>query len=244
MTRREEVSNPLYSRVVVKVSGEFLGGGGTLDAKALSTIGEQLATIQRLGVNAVVVVGGGNFIRGRDAARLGISQSTGDLAGMISTGINALIIKDVCRGYGAACEVVHSQDLSGVRGTLPAAMASELLDVGCLAILAGGSGREGISTDVPAVEIAANVKAEAVLMLKHGAEGVLDRDPRLDDRALLLAEVSATDAIDSGLNVMDMEALVGLRLNGILAHVFSANEPDGIVRVLSGERLGSVVFPR
>ncbi len=234
-----------YRRIVLKVSGESLGSPGVrLNPLRFAETAQSIADVRDLGVRVAVVVGGGNIFRGRDSLEWDLDQDTADEAGMAATGVNAKLLSGKLRAKGVPHQIFARGTASGAGVCYEPASMLTLLSGGGVVIIAGGSGETGHSTDLPAIQAAIDIDAEAVVMSKHGVQGVHDADPRLTPDAKLLPELTASDALRANLAVMDQAALIHARDNGKLIHVIGAEVPDGVRHAVEGKEIGSVVYPR
>lgn len=234
-----------YNRVVLKLSGEFLGDSqNSLSSQNLSSVCRSIEMLSSVGVEPLVVVGGGNIFRGKQHQEYEISQADADLVGMAATGVNAAllwamlgsrkVVSPLLFGNGP-CEAV------GHRWMADDAKAA--LDAGRVPIVAGGWGKPFVSTDFPSIGFAQEVEAEAVLMAKCGIDGVYDRDPQSHPEACFIDEISLADALALNLEVMDRVAMQKAMEHGIRIHVFAAEDPDIPTRVAKGDAVGTLLFP-
>jgi uridylate kinase len=234
-----------YQRIVLKVSGESLGSPGIqLNPLRFAETAQSIAELRDMGVCVTVVVGGGNIFRGRDSLEWDVDQDTADEVGMAATGVNAKLLSGKLRAKGVPHQIFSRGTASGSGVRYEPANMRTLLADGQVAIIAGGSGETGHSTDLPAIQAAIDTGAEVVIMSKHGVQGVHDADPKLTPYAKLLAELTASGALRANLAVMDPAALILARDNGKLIHVIGAAVPDGVRHAVEGKEIGSVIYPR
>ena len=199
-----------------------------------------MLTVQQSGTEIAIVVGGGNFYRGMAAAADGMDRATADYAGMLATLLNALALQDALERLGAQTRVQSAVTVSEVAEPYIRRRAIRHLEKGRVVIFAAGTGNPFFTTDTAAALRALEIGAEAILMAKHGVNGVYDGDPRTDPDAQLLPELTHLEAIERGLRVMDTTALSLCMDNRVPIHVFELAEGN-IVRVAAGERIGTVV---
>jgi uridylate kinase len=211
-----------------------------VDPNTVSSIAREVLAVQAAGTEIAVVVGGGNFYRGMSAAAEGMDRATADYAGMLATVLNALALQDALERLGAQTRVQSAVTVSEVAEPYIRRRAIRHLEKGRVVIFAAGTGNPFFTTDTAAALRALEIGAEAILMAKNGVAGVFDGDPRKDPAARFLPELTHLEAIERGLRVMDTTALSLCMDNSVPIHVFELAEGN-IVRVASGERLGTVV---
>jgi uridylate kinase len=239
----EDGGAPAFSRVLLKLSGEALMGGLEYgaDPERISAIAEQVRRVQQRGVEIAVVVGGGNIYRGLAGAAAGMDRATGDYMGMLATVLNALALQDALEKLGAHTRVQSAIEISEVAEPYIRRRAMRHLEKNRIVIFAAGTGNPFFTTDTAAALRALEIHAEAILMAKNGVEGVYDADPRIEADAKFLATLTHREAIERGLAVMDSTALALCMDNKIPIHVFNLDDEQNIERIVSGERVGSVV---
>ena len=234
------------STLVIKASGEALGF--PFDEAAFIATAHQIRQIASAGHGVAVIVGGGNIVRGADLVRqwTSISSDAADAAGMLGTGVNAVLLGDVLRSLGMRAEVVPRGPLTGmVNGGWGTDAIRGALAEGVIVIIAGGLGVPGMSSDVAALSLAAGVKAEAVIMGKHDVDAVYTADPKIHPAtATRIPELTASDALFSNLAFIDRQALEIAIRERITIRVIAAASDDALVRASQGERIGTVVHPR
>ena len=236
---------PVYSRVLLKLSGEALMGVrdyGT-DPDRVRSIAREVAAVHGRGVEIAIVVGGGNIYRGLAAAARGMDRATGDYMGMLGTVLNALAVQEALERHGADTRVMTAIEMQEVAEPYIRRRAERHLEKGRIVIFAAGTGNPYFTTDTAAALRALEVRAEAILMAKHGVPGVLDGDPRVDPDAKLIPALTHLQAIERGLKVMDTTALSLCMDNDLPIHVFEL-APGNIARVLAGEQVGTIVSSR
>jgi len=233
---------PGFGRVLLKLSGESLMGDREygVDPRTVSSIAREVVTVQEAGTEVAIVVGGGNFYRGMKAAAEGMDRATADYAGMLATLLNALALQDGLERVGAQTRVQSAIAVSEVAEPYIRRRAIRHLEKGRVVIFAAGTGNPFFTTDTAAALRALEIGAEAILMAKHGVNGVYDGDPRTDADAQFLPEVTHLQAIERGLRVMDTTALSLCMDNGVSIHVFELADGN-IARAARGERIGTLV---
>ena len=232
-----------FKRVLLKLSGEALMGSldyGT-DPERVRTVAQAIKRVHDRGVEVAIVVGGGNIYRGMKAAAAGMDRATGDYMGMLATVLNALPLQDALEDIDVDVRVQSALTIAEVAEPYIRRRAMRHLEKGRVVIFAAGTGNPFFTTDTAAALRAVEIHAEAILMAKNGVEGVYTADPRVDPDATMLTEVSHMDAIQRGLKVMDATALTLCLENDLPIHVFNMDDDRNIDRIVSGERVGTLV---
>jgi uridylate kinase len=237
------VKAPAFERVLLKLSGEALMGPLEYgaDRDRIAAIAEQVRNVQERGVQISVVVGGGNIYRGLSGAAAGMDRATGDYMGMLATVLNALALQDALEKLGAHTRVQSAIEISEVAEPYIRRRAMRHLEKGRIVIFAAGTGNPFFTTDTAAALRALEIHAEAILMAKNGVEGVFDADPRTTPDANFIPELTHREAIERGLAVMDSTALALCMDNSLPIYVFNMDDEHNIERIVSGERVGTVV---
>jgi uridylate kinase len=236
-----EPSNHAFHRVLLKLSGQALGGETrAIDPATTKSIAGTIRVARSLEVDIAVVVGGGNIFRGMAAAAGGMDRTTGDHIGMIATVQNALALQDALEDEGVDTRVMSAIEIRAVCEPYIRRRAIRHLEKGRVVICAAGTGNPYFSTDSAAALRALELDCEAILMAKRSFDGVYSADPEKDASAEFIPELTHLQAIERGLKVMDTTALSLCMDNRMPIHVFRMTG-DNIVRVLSGERVGTVV---
>jgi uridylate kinase len=234
---------PAFRRVLVKLSGEALMGDldyGT-DPETVRSIAHQLKAVHDRGVEVAVVLGAGNIYRGLEGAAAGMDRATADYMGMLAIVLNALTLQDALEDLGVHTRVQSAITISEVAEPYIRRRAMRHLEKGRIVIFAAGTGNPFFTTDTAAALRALEMHAEAILMAKNGVEGVFTADPNKDPSAEFIAEISAREALQRGLKVMDSTALSLCMDNGLPIYVFNMNDERNIERIVSGERVGTLV---
>jgi uridylate kinase len=228
--------------VLLKLSGESMMGDREygVDPKTVAAIAREVVEVRRSGIELAIVVGGGNFYRGMAAAADGMDRATADYAGMLATLLNALALQDALEKVSVQTRVQSALAVSEVAEPYIRRRAMRHLEKGRVVLFAAGTGNPFFTTDTAAALRALEIGAEAILMAKNGVKGVYDGDPRTDPDATFLPEITHLEAIERGLRVMDTTALSLCMDNRVPIHVFELAEGN-IVRVASGERIGTIV---
>ncbi|MFI5122659.1 MAG: UMP kinase [Vicinamibacteria bacterium] len=237
------MADPVFKRVLLKISGEALMGEleyGT-DPERIEQISRQIHDVSGRGVETAVVVGAGNIYRGLQGAAAGMDRATADYMGMLATVLNALTLQDALERRGTYTRVMSAIAVTEVAEPYIRRRAMRHLEKGRVVIFAAGTGNPFFTTDTAAALRALEIHAEAILMAKHGVEGVYDADPSKVPDANFLPEITHMEAIEKGLRVMDSTALSLCMDNGLPIHVFNMADPGNIDRIVSGERVGTIV---
>jgi uridylate kinase len=239
------VSEAAYRRILLKVSGEALMGGAAygIDAPTVGRIAAQIRDASALGTQIAVVVGGGNIWRGADASQGGMDRATADYAGMLATVINALALQDAIEHAGVPVRTQTAIPIQQVAEPYIRRRAIRHLEKHRVVIFAAGTGNPFMTTDTAAALRAVEIDAEVLLMTKNRVDGVYDSDPRKNPAARRFDRLTYMDAISRRLEVMDSTALSLCMENNLPIVVFDVASPDGIVRAVRGDEIGTRVGP-
>ena len=234
--------SPKYSRVLLKLSGEALGGKGrgSICPEAVQDMAEQIQEVRELDVQVVVVVGGGNIFRGLSGSMRGIERATGDYMGMLATVINALALQDALEKIGAPTRVQSAITMSQVAEAFIRRRAVRHLEKGRVVIFGGGTGNPYFSTDTAAALRANEIGAEVILKATK-VDGIYDCDPKTNPRAKRFAQISYLEALQKQLKVMDSTAFSLCMDNKMPIIVFDMFKPHNLRRVVMGEKVGTLV---
>lgn len=237
------MSSPKYKRVVLKLSGEALAGdtGFGINPAVIKSIAGQVKEIAELDVEVAVVVGGGNIWRGKIGEEMGMDRATADYMGMLATVMNSLALQDSLEQLGIETRVQTSIEMRQVAEPYIRRRAIRHLEKNRVVIFAAGTGNPYFSTDTTAALRAAEIEAEVILMAKNNVDGVYSADPRVDQNATKYDQLSYLDVIKEGLAVMDSTASSLCMDNDIPLIVFSIMEQGNIKRVITGEKIGTIV---
>lgn len=237
------MTQPAFQRILLKLSGEALMGDleyGT-DPIRVRAIAAQVARVHAMGVEVAIVVGAGNIYRGMQGAAAGMDRATADYMGMLATVLNALAFQDALEKEGVHTRVQSAITISEVAEPYIRRRAMRHLEKQRVVIFAAGTGNPFFTTDTAAALRAVEIHAEAILMAKNGVEGVYTADPRTDPDAELIDEITHMDAIQRQLRVMDSTALTLCMENRLPLYVFNMDDERNIERIVSGERVGTLV---
>lgn len=230
-----------YKRIVLKLSGEALAGSEKtgIDNEVIKSIAKRVKNVTEMGVEVGIVVGGGNFWRGRDS--LNIQRATSDYMGMLGTVMNALALQDALEKMDVLTRVQTSIEMRAVAEPYIRRRAIRQLEKKMVVIFAAGTGNPYFSTDTTAALRAAEINAEAILLAKKGVDGIYDSDPKINKDAKKFDKLSYLDILSKNLKIMDATATSLCMDNNIPLVVFGIDDPDNIVRVVEGERIGTIV---
>lgn len=230
-----------YKRVLIKLSGEALAGdkGNGIDEGVLSEIVDQIIAVKKLGVEIGIVVGGGNFWRGRQGVEM--DRSAADHMGMLATVINAIAIQDALERKDIPTRVQTALTITRVAEPYILRKAMSHLNKGRVVVFACGTGNPYFTTDTAASLRAAEIGAEVLLLAKN-VDGIYDSDPKLNPNAKKLDTVSYKDYINLGLKAMDTTAITICRENNIPVLAFGLFEKDSLVRAVTGEQIGTLII--
>ena len=231
----------MYNRIIIKLSGEALSkdNGFGIDSKKMNEVVRQLKEVHELGVDIGIIIGGGNFWRGRQADKE-MNQTTADHMGMLATVINALALQDCIERDGLQCRVQTAITIAEVAEPFILRKAIRHFEKGRIVIFACGTGHPYFSTDTGAALRAAEIGADALLLAKN-VDGVYDSDPKINKNAIKFDKLSYMDVIKKELQAMDTTAITMCMDNHIPVVTFALAEKDSIIRVVKGEALGTYI---
>jgi uridylate kinase len=232
----------MYKRILLKISGEALaaGRGFGIDAIFIHKIAAEIAAVHALGCEIGIVVGGGNFFRGVAQQAIDMDRVAADHMGMLSTVINAIALQDAIEKLGLFCRVMSAIEMHEVAEPYIRRRAMRHLEKGRIVIFAAGTGNPYFSTDTAASLRAMEIKAE-ILLKATSVDGIYTADPKTDPTATKLPTITYSEIQRLNLRVMDQTAVSLCKDNNMPMMVFSMREEGNIVRVASGEKLGSLV---
>ena len=234
------MENLKYKRVLLKLSGEVLAGDkkNGVDVETVGKLCDKIKEIVDLGVQVGIVVGGGNFWRGRNGHQM--ERTTADYMGMLATAMNGLALQDALEARGVYSRVQTSIEMREIAEPFIQRKAMKHLERGRVVIFACGTGHPFFTTDTAAALRATEIGAE-VLLLGKSIDGVYSADPKLDPNATKYDEISYIDVLNKDLKVMDSTATAMCRDNKVPLLVFGISDPENIVRAVKGEKIGTVV---
>lgn len=232
----------MYKRVLLKLSGEALSGNGNaLDPEVLARLGEELKTVYDQGIELAIVVGGGNFIRGKLVEQMGIDRVQADYMGMLGTVINALGVQNALEKVGVPTRVQTAVQMREVAEPFIVRKAVRHLEKNRVVIFGAGTGSPYFSTDTTAALRASEIKADVILMAKNGVDGVYSADPKKDPNATKYDHLTYLDLLNKGLQVMDSTATTMCMDNDIDLVVFNMNESGNILKAIKGEADSTII---
>jgi uridylate kinase len=237
-------TGPRWKRIVFKPSGEALAGdGGTgLDGATLRKTALEIKEVRDMGVDVVVVVGGGNFWRGRTGALAGMDATQSDHIGMLGTVMNALALQDALERVGQTTRVQTAIEMPRIAEPYIRRRAMRHLEKGRVVIFAAGTGNPFFTTDTAAALRVAEIDAEALLKGTHsGVDGVYSADPRKDPTAVKYDHIGYMDVMNQDLKVMDATAIAFCRDNKIPIVVFDMSAPGSLRKICEGGSVGTVI---
>jgi uridylate kinase len=238
----KKTKQPKFRRVLIKLSGEALGGHGDsgISPEAVHEMAEQIVEVREMGVEIAVVVGGGNIFRGIAGSERGIERATGDYMGMLATVINALALQDALEKHGVPTRVQTAITMSQVAEPFIRRRAVRHMEKGRVVIFGGGTGNPYFSTDTAAALRATEIGAEVILKATK-VDGVYDSDPKKNPDAKRYTKISYIEALQKRLKVMDSTAFSLCMDNKMPIIVFDFFKPHNLRQVVAGENVGTVV---
>ncbi len=239
-SRRKE--KPIYKRILLKLSGEVLGGkaGMGIDQLEVRSIAERIRDVVNMGVEVALVIGGGNILRGATAESLGMERVAADYAGMLATVINALAMQDALEKAGVHTRVLTAIEMQKVAEPYIRRRAVRHLEKGRVVIFAAGTGNPYFSTDTAATLRAIEVKADVILKATN-VDGVYDQDPAKNPKAVMFKDLEYMEVIRRRLKVMDTTAITLCMENQLPIVVFNLKHKENIRNVVLGQRIGTRV---
>ncbi|MGZ6695832.1 MAG: UMP kinase [Solirubrobacteraceae bacterium] len=232
-----------FKRILLKLSGESLMGSldyGT-DPGRLRAVAEQIKVAHDKGVEIAIVLGAGNIFRGVAGVAEGMDRATADYMGMLAIVLNALQLQDALEKLGVHTRVQSAIEVQEVAEPYIHRRAMRHLEKGRVVIFAAGTGNPFFTSDTAAALRGIEIHAEALLMAKNGVEGVFSADPRTDPSAEFIGRITHQEALDRRLRIMDLTALTLCMENNLPIHVFNMDDERNIDRIVSGERVGTLV---
>jgi uridylate kinase len=235
-----------YARVVIKVSGQAFAGGGAagLSASAFAHVAGELESARSLGVQIAVVVGGGNFFRGNVASEWGIEHAEADNVGMLGTVMNCILLRGVLKKRGLEeVRLMTALPMPAMAEPFIRLRALRHLEKNRIVLLGCGIGQPLVTTDYPAVQRAIELRADAILLAKHGVDGIYDADPRRIPTARRFDSLGYKDVLHHDLRVMDQSAILLARDYQMPLHVFDFEQVGSVAAVCLGENRGTYISP-
>lgn len=231
-----------YNRVLLKLSGESLAGGGAygIDTSVVTSYAEQIKEIREMGTEVAIVIGGGNIFRGLSGAGKGFDRVKGDQMGMMATVINSLALSSALESIGAKCRVMTSISMAPIGVIYSKSAAIEAMKNGEVVIVAGGTGNPFFTTDTASA--LRGVELEANILLKGTrVDGIYTADPEKDSTATKFETITFDEVYSRGLKVMDLTAFTMCKENKLPIYVFDMDTAGNLKKVITGEQIGTSV---
>ncbi len=231
---------PKYKRIILKISGEALAGSEKfgLNEEMLKVVAKQVKEVHDLGVQVAIVVGGGNFWRGRTSKDM--DKATADYMGMLATVINSLALQEAIESIGVQTRVQTAIEMKEIAEPYIRRKAVNHLEKGKVVIFGAGTGNPFFSTDTTAALRAAEIDADVILLAKK-VDAVYSADPEVDKNAIKYDELTHFEVLEKDLKVMDSTAASLCRDNNICIHVFGISESGNVMKAVCGEKIGTVI---
>lgn len=231
---------PIYKRVLLKISGEALAGSDHFGINEAMTqkVAKEVKQIHDLGVEVAIVVGGGNFWRGRTSKDM--DRATADYMGMLATVMNSLALQDAFLALGVPARVQTAIEMKEIAEPYARRRALSHLEHGDIVIFGAGTGSPFFSTDTAAALRAAEIDADVILLAKN-VDGVYDSDPATNPNAVRFDELTHMEVVEKDLKVMDLTAATLCKDNHIIIHVFAIAEEGNVVKAIAGEKIGTII---
>ena len=237
------MSSPVYRRILLKLSGEVLAGEQDfgIDPTKATELAKEIKSIHEMGVDITLIIGGGNSLRGMQAASKGMDRVTGDYLGMLATIMNAISVQDALEKNGVETRTLSAITVSQISEPYIRRRALRHLDKGRVVIVAGGTGNPYFTTDTAAALRATELKAQ-VLLKGTKVDGVFDKDPVVYSDAVRYNNVSFTEVLGKNLRVMDLTAITLCKENALPICVFNINNKGDLKRVMEGKNIGTNII--
>ncbi len=237
------MSSPVYRRILLKLSGEVLAGEQDfgIDPTKATELAKEIKSIHEMGVDIILIIGGGNIFRGMQAASKGMDRVTGDYLGMLATIMNAISLQDALEKNGVETRTLSAITVSQISEPYIRRRALRHLDKGRVVIVAGGTGNPYFTTDTAAALRATELKAQ-VLLKGTKVDGVFDKDPVVYSDAVRYNNVSFTEVLGKNLRVMDLTAITLCKENALPICVFNINNKGDLKRVMEGKNIGTNII--
>jgi len=237
------MSSPVYRRILLKLSGEVLAGEQDfgIDPTKATQLANEIKSTHEMGVDIILIIGGGNIFRGLQAASKGMDRVTGDYLGMLATIMNAISLQDALEKTGVETRTLSAITVSQISEPYIRRRALRHLDKGRIVIVAGGTGNPYFTTDTAAALRATELKAQ-VLLKGTKVDGVFDKDPVVYSNAVRYNNVSFTEVLEKNLRVMDLTAITLCKENALPICVFNINNKGDLKRVVEGKNIGTTII--
>ena len=231
-----------YKRILLKLSGESLMGdkGQGIDPKMLTYFAKEVEKVLDYGVEVCIVIGGGNIYRGLNASEQGIDRVAGDQMGMLATVINAIALQNAFENHGMYTRLMTAIEMQAIAEPFIRRRAMRHLEKGRIVIFGAGTGHPYFSTDTAAALRAVEIEADAVVKGTR-VDGIYDSDPEKNSEAIKFDSITYKDVMNKGLRVMDLTAISLCQENDLPVVVFNMNSESNLLRLVSGEKVGTIV---
>lgn len=233
----------MYSRILVKLSGEALSGegqSGILDSEALLNTAKAIKAIVDAGSEVSVVIGAGNIARGSLVEKTGIDRVSGDHMGMLGTVINCIALKEALQNIGQKAVVLSAVNVTFVE-TFSKELADKYLKEKYVVLFGAGTGKPFFTTDTCATLRAIEINADAILIAKNGVDGIYSDNPLINKDAYMFKEITCSEIIKRDLKIMDLSAVEMLKDKDIDVRVFNMNNTENFAKVARGENIGTTI---
>jgi len=236
------MSQPAYSRILLKLSGEILSGDQEygIDPIKASNLANEIKDVHQMGIGIALVIGAGNIFRGIKAASKGMDRVTGDYLGMLATIMNAISVQDALEKLDVETRTLSAITVTQISEPYIRRRALRHLEKNRVVIIAGGTGNPYFTTDTAAALRATELKAE-ILLKATKVNGVFDKDPELNQDAKHYKQITYSDVISKNLRIMDMTAITLCKENDLPIRVFDVNQKGNLKDILSGKELGTII---
>jgi len=237
------MSSPVYRRILLKLSGEVLAGEQDfgIDPTKATQLANEIKSIHAMGVDIILIIGGGNIFRGLQAASKGMDRVTGDYLGMLATIMNAISLQDALEKTGVETRTLSAITVSQISEPYIRRRALRHLDKGRVVIVAGGTGNPYFTTDTAAALRATELKAQ-VLLKGTKVDGVFDKDPVVYSDAVRYNNISFAEVLGKNLRVMDLTAITLCKENALPICVFNINNKSDLKRIVEGKNIGTTII--
>ncbi|OGT46771.1 MAG: UMP kinase [Gammaproteobacteria bacterium RIFCSPHIGHO2_12_FULL_41_20] len=235
-------SQPIYKRILLKLSGEALQGDHLfgIDASKLSKISQEIINVAKLGIQVAIVIGGGNLVRGADLCATGLDRVSADQMGMLATVINGLALRDALERKGMAVALLSALGVPGVAHTYDRALAQDYLQQGKLVVFVAGTGNPLVTTDSAAALRGIEIGADVILKATK-VDGVFTDDPIKNPKAERYLRLTYNEVLEKRLGVMDLTAILLCQDHGLPLRVFNMNKQGALQRIMLGEQIGTFI---
>lgn len=238
----DQAKNPIYQRILLKLSGEALQGDHLfgIDANKLTRVVQEIGGAAKLGVQVAIVIGGGNLIRGADLCAGGFDRVTADQMGMLATVINGLALREAIERKGIPCALMSAFGIPGIAEQYERNKAISLLSSGHVVIFSGGTGNPLVTTDSGAALRGIEIKAD-ILLKATKVDGVFNDDPIKNPEAERFQQLTYDEVISNRLGVMDLSAILLCQDHSLALRVFNMNKQGALRQIALGEDIGTLI---